>query len=190
VDCREASQIHTSTFDLLINYSFFISPLPQCFECVAAWNFKSIFIFQIQLSWSIKILQITSLDTCFLNKGSNKWANHRFRFLLQFGKFHETRFVYIQAFSLSAWNQELIISVPQGRKISQSNIPTCSLNVSLTSTLAWDYQVIFSCSGCDLVVQAHTEQILEAEGGGSTPVDADFWSQNKKRDFRIQPFSV
>ena len=41
----------------------------------------------------------------------------------------------------------------------------------------------FSCSGCDLVVQADTEQLLEAEGGGSTPVDADGFYKRKGRLF-------
>ena len=43
--------------------------------------------------------------------------------------------------------------------------------------------MFFSCSGCDLVVQAHTEQLVETEGGGLTPVDADGFYKRKGRFF-------
>ena len=39
---------------------------------------------QIELSSSVKTLQIFSLSFCLLNKGSSEWTNYRFEFLLQF----------------------------------------------------------------------------------------------------------
>lgn len=83
--CLLWSLLNRCYLNILCRFQSYFNSVPTLLSLLHAQN--SVYIYKIQLHWSVKLLKIFSLYFCQLNKGLCEWKNPGCLFLLRFGKY-------------------------------------------------------------------------------------------------------